>query len=201
VNYSRPLRRTAEKEQCMSMDQAPENNLPPTGLRLAGDVARERDALRRQVAACERENSDLKAELHVLRSTSATIDTDAANARHDYWQDQYGDWGNAVVPVARGQMDALLRDYYTAVRSLRVPALQAAYEQAESDRVRVTEQWQQAEAHNNDVNADLAAVRTWATDAHKAAINRLAQGSPDPRYWQGQLDAAKAAWEIVKPVV
>jgi hypothetical protein len=41
----------------------------------------------------------------------------------------------------------------------------------------------------------------WATAAHKAAVNRLAQGSPDPRYWQGQLDAAAAVWEIVKPAV
>lgn len=70
-----------------------------------------------------------------------------------------------------------------------------------AELARVTEQWRQAEAHNNDVNADLAAVRRWAADVHKAAISRLAQGSPDPRYWQGQLDAVQAVEKIVKPIV
>jgi hypothetical protein len=105
----------------MSMDQAPENNLPPhhdpahhdpatgTGLRLGGDVAREIAALRKQVEECE--------------------------------------------------------------------------------------------SHNTELQGVLAAVRTWAQDAQRAAINRLAQGSPDPRYWQCQLDAAKAVWALVKPVV
>jgi len=69
----------------MSMDQAPENNLPPhtdaahrdpaagTGLRLGGDWTRERDALRRQVAACERENTDLKVQLAELESHNAEL--------------------------------------------------------------------------------------------------------------------------------
>jgi hypothetical protein len=47
----------------------------------------------------------------------------------------------------------------------------------------------------------LSAVRQWADGAHRAAINRLAQGSPDPRYWQGQLDAAQAVETLVKAIV
>ena len=93
----------------MSMDTAPENNLPATGLRLSGDAAREIAALRRQVA--------------------------------------------------------------------------------------------EAEDHNSELLGVLSAVRTWADGAERAAINRLAQGTPDPRYWQGQLEAAKAVGQIVKPVV
>jgi hypothetical protein len=93
----------------MSMDTAPENNLPETGLRLGGDAARERDALRRQIEECE--------------------------------------------------------------------------------------------DHNSELLGVLSAVRQWAATAHRAAINRLAQGSPDPRYWQGQLDAAQAVETLVKPAV
>ncbi len=73
--------------------------------------------------------------------------------------------------------------------------------EVQAELARVTEQWQQAEAHNNDVCADLVAVRQWAATAHRAAINRLAQGSPDPRYWQGQLDAAQAVETLVKAIV
>jgi hypothetical protein len=62
-------------------------------------------------------------------------------------------------------------------------------------------QVEECEDHNTELQAVIAAVRMWATAAHKAAVNRLAQGSPDPRYWQGQLDAAAAVWEIVKPAV
>ena len=93
----------------MSMDTAPENNLPATGLRLGGDAAREIAALRRQVA--------------------------------------------------------------------------------------------EAEDHNSELLGVLSAVRQWADGAHRAAINRLAQGTPDPRYWQGQLDAAQAVGDLVKSVV
>jgi hypothetical protein len=105
----------------MSMDQAPENNLPPhtdaahhdpaagTGLRLSGDAAREIAALRRQVA--------------------------------------------------------------------------------------------EAEDHNSELLGVLSAVRTWADGAERAAINRLAQGTPDPRYWQGQAEAAQAVGDLVKSVV
>ena len=93
----------------MSMDTAPENNLPATGLRLGGDAAREIAAMRRQVA--------------------------------------------------------------------------------------------EAEDHNSELLGVLSAVRQWADGAHRAAINRLAQGSPDPRYWQGQLDAAQAVEKLVKAIV
>ena len=93
----------------MSMDTAPENNLPATGLRLGGDAAREIAALRRQVA--------------------------------------------------------------------------------------------EAEDHNSELLGVLSVVRQWAATAHRAAINRLAQGSPDPRYWQGQLDAAQAVEKLVKAIV
>ena len=105
----------------MSMDQAPENNLPPptdaahhdpaagTGLRLSGDAAREIAALRRQVAE--------------------------------------------------------LTD------------------------------------HNTELLGVLERVRAWVHETERAARNRLAQGTPDSRYWQGQAEAAREAWQIVKPVV
>ena len=75
----------------MSMDQAPENNLPPhtdaahrdpaagTGLRLGGDWARERDALRRQVQECEDHNSELQAVLVRVRAACETGMTAARN--------------------------------------------------------------------------------------------------------------------------
>ena len=59
----------------------------------------------------------------------------------------------------------------------------------------------EAEDHNTELAGVVAEVRVWAQAAERAAINRLAQGTPDPRYWQGQADAARAVWQIVKPVV
>ena len=124
----------------MSMDQAPENNLPPhtdaahrdpaagTGLRLGGDWARERAAYQAHIAACEQENTELKAKL-----------------------------------------------------------------------AQVHEQWQQAEAHNNDVNADLARVRAWCQENARAARNRAAQtGDGD---WLIRERVISEVWELVKPPV
>jgi mannose/cellobiose epimerase-like protein (N-acyl-D-glucosamine 2-epimerase family) len=62
-------------------------------------------------------------------------------------------------------------------------------------------QVEECESHNTEVQGVVAQVRIWAQAAERAAITRLAQGTPDPRYWQGQADAAKAVWEIVKPAV
>ena len=67
----------------MSMDQAPENNLPPptdaahhdpaagTGLRLSGDAAREIAALRRQVAELTDHNTELLALVTRVQTTCA----------------------------------------------------------------------------------------------------------------------------------
>ena len=85
----------------MSMDQAPENNLPPhtdaahrdpaagTGLRLGGDWARERDALRRQVAECEDHNTELQA---VIAAVRAWCQENARAARNRAAQTGDGDW-------------------------------------------------------------------------------------------------------------
>src|SRR5690242_16449571 len=130
----------------MSMDQAPENNLPPhtdaahrdpaagTGLRLGGDWARERDALRAQVAACEADNTQLRAAL-----------------------------------------------------------------------ARVTDQWQQAEAHLDDVNGDLARVRTWCAEQRQALRDRPTDYGLGPEFNRGAYAGAvaylTALGNLLKPVV
>ena len=71
----------------MSMDTAPENNLPATGLRLSGDAAREIAALRTSYAACERQvaeltdhNTELLGVLETVRAACAAGQQAARNA-------------------------------------------------------------------------------------------------------------------------
>ena len=74
----------------MSMDTAPENNVPPeTGLRLGGDAARERDALRKQVAECEDHNTEL---LGVIEAVRAWCLANAKAARNRAAQTGDDDW-------------------------------------------------------------------------------------------------------------
>lgn len=64
----------------MSMDTAPENNLPATGLRLGGDAAREIAALRRQVAELTDHNTELLGVLETVRAACAAGQQAARNA-------------------------------------------------------------------------------------------------------------------------
>ena len=75
-----------------------------------------------------------------------------------------------------------------------IAALRTSYAACERQVAELTD-------HNTELLGVLSAVRQWAATAHRAAINRLAQGSPDPRYWQGQLDAAQAVETLVKAIV
>jgi chromosome segregation ATPase len=106
------------------------------------------------------------------------------------------EFDNTLLRKEREHSDAV------AARALaRADAFRFDLEDAAAQLAQVTNQWQQAEAHNTELQGVLAAVRTWAQDVQTAAITRLAQGSPDPRAWQARLDAAKAVWALVKPVV
>jgi hypothetical protein len=73
----------------MSMGDAPENNLPATGLRLSGDAAREIAALRRQVAELTDHNTEL---LGVLERVRAWCLANAKAARNRAAQTGDSDW-------------------------------------------------------------------------------------------------------------
>jgi hypothetical protein len=80
----------------MSMGDAPENNLPATGLRLSGDAAREIAALRTSYAACERQVAELTDHntelLGVLETVRAWCLANAKAARNRAAQTGDSDW-------------------------------------------------------------------------------------------------------------
>ena len=92
--------------------------------------------------------------------------------------------------------------HYTAdaAHALEAARLTIAAQQAELARVQ--EHWQQAEAHNNDLNNDLVKLRRWCTDELTEARKQgQAATAVNQAYWQGKETAFVTLWERIKPVV
>ena len=166
-----------------------ENELP----HYTGDAAHALEAARREIAALRKQVQECEFDVAVLRAIVTQYDRIGLQLHPAEWQ-EIAHLATTAPLLPEG---VTLPANFTQLAGVR--ALQTAYEHAQAEIRRIQEQWDQAEAHNNDLREQLAAICAWCQANARAARNRAAQtGDGD---WRVRERVVSEVWELVKPVV